>query len=281
MILSTDPYDPLEDEDRRPGGHISRKEVRILLIAVVVLAIVLTPLYQHLMSLRNNHVCEGNLKAIATAIDLYASDNNDRFPPIYQDTDTDYAPQMFKNGPLTWISLCAPLMEARASFLCPSAEETENVTNESSQSNAGIISSYGMFGALSAFPRASISSLGQTGLIADSSNDGANATADPIPFLDAKGRKLPDGFLIGFDNTNFTPAEKSLAIYSKSKYPTRLAFPESSDGDFRKVGRSRHDLGVHIIMGDLHLKSFPRETAGLRRLGKNNDGEIVGLWAIP
>jgi type II secretory pathway pseudopilin PulG len=285
MILAAHVYDPDAEEGRRHTGHFTKKDLKVILVIVAILLVLLLPVYKLLKRQRDNHLCTQNLVAIGTAMDLYANDNNDRFPPIYVTAENTPAPMVFKDGSVfTWVSLLSRYMSARASFVCPAAEDAENVKNENGDSSPGkprtIGSSYGMYGALSAFPRASIPTLSSTALVCDTANDGAADSYDPMPLTDQNGKVLPDGFMVGLDNYNFPPeAFPSRKVFGSSTLPTRLAYPGTKKGSFEPKGDSRHLGGIHFLMADLHLKTIAPDGAIVTRTGKK--GEIRGLWAVP
>lgn len=282
MILATGTYDPEEDEGRKRPSHITKKELVFVALGLVLLFLLLIPVYNKLKRDRDSHICLENLASIAQAMTIYQESNNARFPPIYMTSDTGYEPRTDNGLVYTWVSLLAPAMTARANFICPAAIEEENVTNENSQTGASlstaIISSYGMYGALQAFPKDSVPEPSGAALIADSASNGANGTIDPKRFKDSTGRTLPDGFLIGLDNSNFTPDDTSLNLFVKSASPTRLAFPASAKSGFASDTEGRHDGTIHVLMADLHVRSFTPLEAKLRHLGKS--GEIEPPWAI-
>jgi prepilin-type processing-associated H-X9-DG protein len=272
------PYEPDETEERPSSSYFSKKEVRVIFVALVLAALLASPVFIQLKRNRDKHVCKDNLLAIAKGIDLYANDNNDMLPPMYESAEEHPGPRMFRRGPITWISLISRYKESRrSSFECPTASESEVVLNEPLSGPDAIRSSYGMFGPRAAASRYAIASPSQSVLVSETSNRGASDTFDPVPFRDAEGNPLPDGFCIGFDNTNFTWADSNRATYAKSEYATRLAFPNTANGNFGQNARSRHDGGIHFLFVDLHIETRPPEFSQIRRLGGAGT-EIVGAW---
>ena len=75
--------------------------------------------------------------------------------------------------------------------------------------------------------------------------------------------------MIGYDSGNyeFDPG--------LTKTVTRLAFPDTKNGKFSKLGPTRHDGGNHFLFADGHLGVLNPNAAKVRFL---ND-EIVGMWA--
>lgn len=280
MILATNVYDPEEEEGRRRPSHVTGKEVRVFAIVAIVAIVLLVPVYDRLMDLRNSHVCVQNLHAIGTAVSLYATDNNDRLPPLYAATASGEPIVYRANHVFSWVSLLGRYMEARASFEDPAARPEEGVTNETGEKEGPILSDYGMFGALSAQPLSNIPSPATEGLIADSSSNGALGTYDPAPFKDSNGKPIPDGIVLGFDTSNFTPFDSVGTAFQKARFVTRLAFPDSGKSGFSKTGRTRHPDGTHVLMADFHLRTnvTPLE-AQVEHMGKTS--ATTGLWTVP
>ena len=288
MILNANVYDPEEEEGRRRPSHVTKKEVLIIAGSLIILVILFYPVFRRFHRKVDSDRCILNLNAIKDAIPLYAADNNDRLPPVYMVSEVAQVPKVTSNGKeFTWVSLISRYMPTRASFKCPGASDEENVLNEGMQEGqppgTPLVSSYGMFGALSAFPIGSIPSPDSTALIADSSSQGANNTYDPLPFRDPAGKAVPDGIVIGFDDTNFTAGDSTRVLYQHAKYATRLAFPGSSKGVFDPLGACRHTDGkddcIHMLMVDGHLKRFRAPAAKIHHAGKN--GDPAGLWYVP
>lgn len=285
MILSTNSFDPEEEEGRRRPSHVSRKEIIIILVALVVFGFAFYPFFQRFRRHALSERCVSNLQSIAHAIELYAAVNNDRLPPVYVVDEKGPYPKVFDDGnEFTWISLISNGMDRRASFKCPSSSDEEDVMNEGTEREGGktvpIRSSYGMFGGLSAYPVSSVPQPGSVGLVADTSNLGnGDPTYDPLPFKDANGKLVPDAAVIGFDNTNFTMMDSQRALYRKARFVTRLAFPGSAKGPFGNDTGMRHDDGVHMITVDGHLQRLKPADAFVPHIGKN--GDPGGWWAVP
>ena len=283
MILNTNVYDPEEEQGRRKTSHVTKREILIVAVCLIVLALLFYPLFVRFHRKVDSDRCILNITAIKDAIPLYAADNNDRLPPVYMVSEVAPVPKVFPDGKeFTWVSLIARYMPERASFKCPAATDAENVLNAGTlqnQPNEPLASSYGMFGALSAFPLGSIPSPDSTALIGETSSNGANTTYDPLPFRDPSGKAVPDGIVIGFNNTNFTAVDSTRQLYQQSKAATRLAFPGTSTGKYDDLGPVRHDDGLHVLMVDGHLKHFRPPAAIVRHAGKYSDP--TGLWNVP
>ena len=84
MSDHTGPYDPNALEGERPGGtqYISGKQVRVAAIALAVLSVPFYFIHGVLQGNSERHVCISNLRGIYNAINLYAEQHDNRFPPI-------------------------------------------------------------------------------------------------------------------------------------------------------------------------------------------------------
>jgi hypothetical protein len=283
MILSTSAYDPEEEEGRRRPSHFTRKDFKIMSVIGVLVIIILIPVYIYLKQQRDSAICSRNLESIGKAMELYANDFSDRFPPTcFTDSTGEHAQVFNKTEVFSWVSLLSGYMNARSSFVCPSATQEENSFNYNPAGGKDkpkvIESSYGMYAALATQPRGSVQNLSDAALICDSSSNGANGTFDPLPFNGESGEKIRDGFMVGLDNTNFTPSQSSRKIYALSKSPTRLAFIDSAKTGFKEETVTRHPQGIHILMADLHAVTRNGSEVPVRHFGK---GDVTGLWTIP
>ena len=275
-------YDPEEEEGRKRPAYISAKEWRVIGVVFVVLCIVMVPVYNHMMDLRNSHLCTQNLLDIGTAMEGYAEDNNDRLPPLYATADNGVEPRIFENKAVfSWVSLLTRYMNKKEAFGCPAAHEDEGVLNLPSSDGPNVVSDYGMYAALSAFPRGSISSPGSIALVVDSSNEGANGTSDPLPFKDSSGNTLPDGFVIGLNTTNFTPLDSTQNKFDSAKFATRVASPDSAKMGFGENSYTRHPDGINVLMADLHREHVPAARINAEHPGGKKGHGVIGLWAIP
>lgn len=261
-------YDPSEVDERPRTSHLSKKELRNLLLALVLLLVILWPLYSVMRSNSERHLCSKNFQAIATAMGLYMADHADRFPPAYATAPAGVPLTDDRGRPFTWCSLLEPYFTERASFVCPSASDEENVRSQAGQSSQTLLSSYGMYEPYGGYYKETVSNLSQIVLVAETSNFGANDTYDPNKFVGEDGQPVrQDGFVIGLDATES----------SQARAVTRLALPGTGDGRFDEDARTRHPGGIWALYGDLRLGLVQPGKAKIDRLG----GEIVGAWAIP
>jgi len=271
--MDSDNYDPLapEGDTGARSAYISRKDFKVIGIILVLLTAGLYPIYRYQVRQAQKSICTSNMKAIYDAVNMYAESKDDRFPPIYR-TGEGILPGLGDSGkPYTWCDDIQPLMSKRYSFICPSADKDDLSTCESPSSSTGILqSSYGMYFPYSAYNRSLIADPDQTAVFAETSNQGGNDSYDPLKMTDSHGTVLPDGFVIGWDDSNAAPD-------GQTRFVTRLAYPGSSQGKFSKSGESRHDGGIHVLMASGELRLLGPESARF----EHSAGSFTGLWAPP
>ena len=106
MSDQNQPYDPTapEGEAQRGGNYVSKRDLRVLLVGVLVLMGMLYPIYKVLERNSQKARCAQNMKAMSTAIHEYAALHDDRFPPIMR-TLSNGSPDLGETGiPYTWAS---------------------------------------------------------------------------------------------------------------------------------------------------------------------------------
>jgi len=274
--MSDHAFDPQAPEGDASVANIyfSKKDIRVLGIGLVVLGIVLYPFYQYGVRQSEKARCSANMKAMMDAMNLYAEAKEDRFPPLYR-TGNNGQPGLGNTGkPYTWADDVQPLMNPRYSFQCPSTKPDEFVHNEDPNSSKGELkSSYGMYAPYSAYSRSLIANPDQTAIIAETSNQGAQGSYDPIPLKDDQGNPVPDGMVIGWDNSNDEPN-------AATRFVTRLSYGDSASGKFSKDGPSRHDNGIHILTVTGERLTLPPSAARVEHRTANT-ADIQGLWATP
>lgn len=282
MILNAISNEPDAPEGQPRNDLLSKKDIRNLGIALVFIVLLLLPVYLTLRKGRDKHLCVQNMKAIGQALQLYAIDNTDRLPPTYA-TNTGREPALYNGIPLTWMTVIANRMSSKASFLCPSAQPDEQVKNVNpglKSIEGPIVSSYGMYGAWSAFPRSYVSNPNESILVAETSNRGSGGTYNPLPFKSGDTPAPYDGFIIGLDTSNFTPAEgDNPTTHNGAKWATRLAFSGTAQGEFGSKGASgRHDTGIHALNNELQLIVLKPAQAKIQRIGVSASSDIIGIW---
>lgn len=233
-------YDPQAVEDSSSKSeYFSRKDAKWLGVVVLLGVIAAYPLYQWGNEKKNKAVCLRNIKAIGDALNLYAENTDDRYPPLF-DADSNGSPYS-NNGrpPITWAFNVASYAGARADFRCPSVEENEAAEIQlPGRASAPI--SYGLYAAHASVIRANVDDPDTTILVAETSNLGTFGSFDPHPYEGLNGQPTPDAFVIGWDNSNTAPDAQTRAV-------TRLAFRETGNGEFGPSSRPRHSEGIHAV----------------------------------
>lgn len=267
------PFDPTapEGDAARGSAYISKKDFRIISVAVLCLIGLLFPIYKVMERNSQKARCALNVKAISTALNEYAALHDDRFPPIMR-TAENGSPDLGETGlPYTWVSDIEEHMSPRASFLCPSASPDEIVYVEGTQGKK-IPVTYGMYAPYGGYLRSVIENPDQTIIIAETSNFGGGGSFDPTPYLNSKGEKITsDGFVIGWNDSNIEGSDKS-------QFVTRLAFPETSAGKFDEKGPRRHDAGIYAITAVGAAAPLLKPNAAVI---EKKFGLPGGIWAVP
>jgi hypothetical protein len=271
--MSEERFDPTapEGDAAVSNQYVTKKDIKYVGIFLVVLAAILFPIFRMMKANSEKALCASNLGQVYKALNQYAEQHDDRLPPLFH-ADEAGAPAINAQGlPYTWVSDLYEYMSKRASFICPTASDEQNAQQEHPESSKMKLgSSFGLYAPYATFPRSSIENPGDTIIVGETANHGSNGTSNPKPYSDASGKEvLFDGFVIAWDNSNTSPNEKT-------KYVSRLAFPNSKDG-FKEDGSSRHGPGINVLTAD-----------GKRRLMKPNEAEVkmrdgipTGFWRVP
>lgn len=256
-------YDPTEVDERPRSAYLSRKDVKILGIVAIALALLLTPIVWLAKENRDKYVCKTNMGQIFKAMGIYMEQNNDRFPPVFV-VGENGEPNLFDGHPYSWMSLIHEGMGERYSFNCPSASDEETIKNlHPDADKPPFRSSYGMYTAWSTYNAPMLVNPNTAVLVAETSNNGANETFDPLPFSHGV-----DGIVMGWNDSNDKPTRESETI-------TRLAFPDSKDGNFKRKGKGRHGDVIHVLFASGQLGTLHPDAARVQRIGT----EIIGRWA--
>lgn len=263
-MSDTGRYDPNAVEGDASGGgqYITAKDLRIWGIALVVIAIFAFPIYKVLEGNSERHRCIVDLQAVYEAVNLYAGEHDNRYPPLAR-LDPDGKPSLGDTGlPYTWASDAAAFMTKRASFTCPSSDPSENVRSESA-GGGEIASSYGMYipdgGTLTTL----VESPDDAILVAETANLGVKGSFDPMPYPSSR----PDGFAIGWSDGNSAPTKKTAGI-------TRLALFEENG----KRTRGRHGNYVQAMTASGRLLRLTADDTAYRLDGVSG---INPHWRLP
>lgn len=266
-------YDPDAPEGSKPrgSGYVSKRDIIIVLTVLPIIAVALTPLYLKMREDGERKICSTNIQAVAKAIQSYVALNDDRFPPIYEEGDNG-SPSLIAGVPLNWMSLVESGMSKRAQTTCPSSKPEENSRYFSPELKGPRQLSYGMYFPVSAVPLYQLSQPGKLIMLTETITGGASGSYNPVPFTYSDGSTLKDdGFMIGFDNKPDGNFEWS----TSTKAVTRLAFPGTADGDFRKPGlEGRHHGENHVVYADGSGGTLTPGEAPVKLLGE----DLTGTW---
>jgi hypothetical protein len=263
----------LERTDEQPKSqYLSRRDVKVFVIAVVVLAVALSPVYFVLKENSDAFLCKRNLRAISKAISLYAIENNDRLPPAFVTPDGVRAYVEGNGAVYTWANLVDAHMSRDASFKCPKASDEECFIDHDIETGALMPVSYGMYLPMSGMPLSSVPNPESAILITETSSLGYNDTLDPHPYFDINDQKVKDGFVVTWDTGNKFPEGPVSSV-------TRLAFGDTKDGRFLKDGPTRHPGGNHFLTVAGSSITLKPTAASVEWDSKRR--QITGRWAIP
>lgn len=267
MSLAHNEFDPDRPEGSGSSQYVTRKDVRRFAIASVVIFLCLIPVYQYYKGETQASLCKRNIGAIYKALEAYAEEYDGRLPAAYErESPGSEKPRLVNNLPIAWASVIQPYFNPRASFRCPTAEDSEVcvVAHPDGQGKT-IELSYGMALTVELMPLNRIEDPGRTILIAESASAGALGTYDPLP--------LPggDGFVLGFSNSNTFDSDARRSATSI----TRLAFPNTKDGKFDLHGPSRHRQGIWALYASGHAGWILPPVATLSR---SADGTLLPPW---
>jgi hypothetical protein len=129
--------------------------------------------------------------------------------------------------------------------------------------------SYGMYVARSSASVSSLTNPGRLVLISETAKGARAYNPTCIELFPQKKCLLQDGFLIGYDNSNWKPNEKS-------RFVTRLAFWNTSKGHFSLDSQGRHEGGNLFLLANGQVILLPATAAKIERKGT----EITGAWAL-
>lgn len=279
-MSNIDQYDASEQEDRASSHYLDRKDVKIIGIVLVVFLLITFPIYRHLVGDAEAHVCQNNMGQIMKAVNLYALDNNDRFPVVAV-ADAEGNPYIFNGSVNTWMTQVKGYMSKKVSTVCPSSSKEEYVQNEDAEGTT-FFSTYAMYQPYSGVEMSRVKNPGQTVLIVESTNNGAMGSYDPSPLTTVEKKPSPyDGYVIGWDKTEWVPQGPELVARPSidAKAVTRLPFYEVKNGAFSDETNMRHGKGINAIMANGTLRHLKSAKAAFLIRGSSKTNEVSGLWA--
>lgn len=265
MTPTDDAYDPLDDVPK--ASHFSKKEAKVIGIAIFVMALLTAPVYLSCRGQSYKHVCKQNILGMSKAMNLYASANNDLLPPVYF-ADNEGKAVADKNGrAFTWASLASEYLGERSDFECPAASPEENSqVQHRTDSDKYISLSYGMYLPRGAVSLSSFRNAATAVLLTETSSSGASNTFNPLPIGSTGTGKAYDGFAIGWDTPTLT---------METKWVTRLAFQNTAGGNFQADRKPRHEGGNWFLFADGHAATNLAPSARVQLMG----AQAEGFWS--
>lgn len=276
VILSTEDFAPDAPEGASRSEYINRKDLKWIVIILVALGVVLAPVYLTMRAQQQKQACAANLGQIYKGLFLYSQLNDDRLPPVYE-MEANGTPRLQyvggESAVISWASHLGSHIPDRVRMSCPASTADENVPTlvygRPGKDDAIEPVSYGMVVSLSSMPLNDLADQNGTLLITETANNGAQGSYNPQPFrLD--GKVVPyDGMAIGWNTSNSFPTPQT-------EWMTRLAFRNTSQGNFGGQTLGRHNLVNNAIMADGSLRHISAPDAKV----KIQRGRPSGIWNV-
>jgi hypothetical protein len=201
------------DTDRRHGAYVSGKEIRKwTLIAAGALLVGYYVAYRPLRENADWVNAKNNLLDIGGALGLYIAANNDGLPPV-----TIQGMKGANGEPVTWANTLLEYMRHKDAFRNPANPKAGNTPMTYVAPNGGsegLELSYGLLSSVDTARKYEIRDA--TILVAPTIGQGLFGSYDPLPLGG------PDGYSIGYDNSNTSPNGQSFRV-------TRLAYTGQGD----------------------------------------------------
>lgn len=237
------------DVERRKNPYLSQKGFRWLLLGFVV-AVLGALAYIKLVwePARWPLHIKGDLRAIHAALFLYAEQNDDGLPMAYIATTGD-APLVDKAGrPAVWASHLADYISSVEHFTSPAIPKEWGTPiayrdRQTDELKSGTLS-YGILSWMTLPPTRTYLLEDTQVMVAETISSGQGGSYDPLPVPGG----VPDGFLIGYNDSNFQPTPES-------KFVTRLALIGNAE-DPTKL-RPVHPGGVLVLHPDGRVQALP------------------------
>ncbi len=269
--MSAAGYDPDAPEGARPAKsqYISKKDIIVIAIVLVVLASIMIPVYKRMKIDAQRKTCNENLHQIYSAMQVYSQSHDDRLPPTHAMTNVG-APLLMKGVPVTWATVIEGDLNARAGFGCELATPDEHC-RFSARGVEYKSSAFGMYAGMSSKVIGRLEDESGTIVLAESSNYGAGGSYNPVPLIDAQGIEIvDDGFLIGWDNApggNRAPSFMTQNV-------TRLAARYATEGYNSATAEPRHAKGIAVIYASGQRGSILPHNGKVEVVGDT----LKGMW---
>ncbi|MFN8139065.1 MAG: hypothetical protein U0R49_04630 [Fimbriimonadales bacterium] len=232
------------DTDRR-GSPLLNLRTAALMVVVLLggLTLVLALVMPGCMERKGWYITKSNLKSLSAAFQTYAQSNDSGFPPAFETREDGVA---LSNGrPLTWATQIAEYVQPDSLKNPRNKDEWDTLVGYPGRQEPANLS-YGANGAIlfSGLRTYDLQNSNNLVLLAETIGGGQMNSHDPLP-LDVPEKR--DGFLIGFDDSNGPPTNKSQTV-------TRLAFFNARSKDAAPL-HSAHGVAAISPEGGLIVLS--------------------------
>ncbi|MEW5882699.1 MAG: hypothetical protein AB1725_00555 [Armatimonadota bacterium] len=252
------------DVERRKNPYLSQKGFRWMLLgfslavlgALAYIKLVWEPARWPL------HI-KGDLRAIHAALFLYAEQNDDGLPMAYITTAGDVPLADSQGRPAVWASNLADYISSVEHFTSPAIPKEWGTPfayrDRQTDELKGATLSYGILSWMTLPPTRTYLLEDTQVMVAESISSGNGGSYNPRPVPGG----LPDGFLIGYNDSNFQPT-------AESKFVTRLALVGT--GKDPTALQPVHPGGVLVLFPDGRVASLPPAEAEIPR------GTLKSRW---
>lgn len=265
FVASSDEED--RDIERRKPGHATRKE--ILRLAVVIFGLTFGTFalfYPGCKAQRDVVVSKERLKAIHAAMLLYAEDNSDGLPTLFEPSPHDRSrPALFGGGvPFTWANKVFEYsvtkdVNSLRNPSCPADAESFAY----SQSGPPLRVGYGLVAEYGGERMYNVADPDDKVLIAETFSSGYGNSPNPHPIPGVR-----DGFVIGYSDGNLRPTQFS-------EYVTRLAYTRLTEDEMTQGVAVHGQYGILAISAGGGLITLTPSNARIARQGKLPYGRWV------
>ena len=214
-----------DDDDRdveRRGAHYVTRKFVVTAVGVGAVVLILVYIFVIGPAVENGNwvKAQARIKALAKGLSVYAEANNDGLPPVYLRNTQDI------NGrPITWANQIFDYVGRMEFFNSPAIPGEGNTILTRTMSDGERLDVALSFGMLASADTARLYEIHDDAiLLAETIGAGVSGSYNPMPL---GGR---DGFMIGYDNSNFMPD-------AATEFVTRLAF----------VGEGYSPLGLKAV----------------------------------
>lgn len=266
-LLSTVQNDEDRDTEKKKSPYVTKRELTIVPIVFIIIVIVLYfTVYQTWKADRDAHVSKTNLKGIYAALKLYSEQNDEGFPPSLLFSEGKPITDSLGN-PICWANAVTNFLTSEASLTNPASQEDWDsritVTNQQGERESTRLS-YGLVTDRSLMRWYYLDN--DKAIVAETISSGKANSINPMPI-----ERLQDGFLIGFNDSNFK-------MTPNSNYVTRVAFTsEKPNPELNQLIPLHKERGTFVLTAAGGIISLTNgEELSIKRTGKI----AKGIWSI-